>query len=191
LDFIHANEYLWKVSNRLLGETNDQRLEWMAQRTLQMLSDETQQITCDFRQRAQETKTTQAQREQLIQTANYFERNQATMDYPTYLANGWPIASGVIEGTCRHFVKARFELSGMRWHQTGAENLLRLHAVAENGDWEAYHEFCRHKRHLRLYGSPYPLPHSLEILAINSPPPSPDPVLSGGPSNYHQLPLGA
>jgi hypothetical protein len=191
LDFIHANEYLWKVANRLLGETNDQRFEWMAQRTLQMLSGETQQIICDFRQRAQETKTTKAQREQLIQTANYFERNQAYMDYPTYLANGWPIASGVIEGACRHFVKDRFELSGMRWHQTGAENLLRLRAVAENDDWEAYHEFRRHQRHLRLYGSPYHHPHTLEILAINSPPLSPDPVLSDGPSYYHQLPLGA
>jgi hypothetical protein len=191
LDFIHANEYLWKVANRLLGETNDQRFEWMAQRTLQMLSGETQQIICDFRQLAQETKTTKAQREQLIQTANYFERNQAYMDYPTYLVNGWPIASGVIEGACRHFVKDRCELSGMRWHQTGAENLLHLRAVAENGDWDAYHEFRRHQRHLRLYGSPNHNPLTLETLVINSPPLTPDPVLSGDPSHYHQLPLVA
>jgi len=46
-------------------------------------------------------------RTQLIKTANYFERNLPFMDYPTYLSNGWPIASGVIEGACRHFVKDR------------------------------------------------------------------------------------
>ncbi|GAB4434112.1 MAG: hypothetical protein Fur0044_31540 [Anaerolineae bacterium] len=59
------------------------------------------------------------------------------MDYATYLQRGWPIASGVVEGACRHFGKDRCELSGMRWTRPGVENLLRLRAVAENGDWDA------------------------------------------------------
>jgi len=75
------------------------------------------------------------------------------MDYPTYLSKGWPIASGVIEGACRHFVKDRCELSGMRWLQTGAENLLRLRAVAENNDWDDYQMYRKQQRHQRLYGS--------------------------------------
>jgi hypothetical protein len=191
LDFIHADEYLWKVANRLLGETNDQRFEWMAQRTLQMLSGETEQLITDFRQLAQHPKTTKPQREQLNQTANYFERNLPYMDYPTYLANGWPIASGVIEGACRHFVKDRCELSGMRWHQAGAENLLRLRAVAENGDWDAYHAYRRHQRHLRLYGTPSPNSQPIEVQVINSPSPTLDPIPSTNPPNYHQLPLAA
>jgi hypothetical protein len=41
----------------------------------------------------------------------------------------------------------------MRWSQNGAENLLRLRAVAENNDWEAYHIYRKQQRHLRLYGS--------------------------------------
>lgn len=188
LDFIHAHEYLWKVANRLLGETNDQRFEWMAQSTLQILSGKTEQIISDFRQLAQEPKTTSAQREQLVKTANYFERNLLYMDYPTYLANGWPIASGVIEGACRHFVKDRFELSGMRWLQAGAENLLRLRAVAENDDWDAYHAFRRQQRHIRLYGSPHHVPQTIETQIINSPPPSHSPMPD---PNYHHLPLAA
>jgi hypothetical protein len=190
LDFIHANEYLWKVANRLLGETNDQRFEWMAQCTLQMLSGKTEQIISDFRLLAQHPKTTSAQREQLVKTANYFERNLLYMDYPTYLANGWPIASGVIEGACRHFVKDRFELSGMRWLQAGAENLLRLRAVAENNDWDAYHTFRRQQRHIRLYGSPNHDPQTIETQVINSPPSSPAPV-PDHPSSYRNLPLAA
>lgn len=51
-----------------------------------------------------------------------------------HLGKGWPIASGVIEGACRHFVKDRCEFSSMRWTQAGAENLLRLRAIAENDD---------------------------------------------------------
>ena len=191
LDFIHADEYLWKVANCLLGETNDQRFEWMAQRTLQMLSGDTEQLISEFRQLAQHPKTTKAQREQLNQTSNYFERNLPYMDYPTYLANGWPIASGVIEGACRHFVKDRCELSGMRWHQPGAENLLRLRAVAENDDWNAYHTFRRHQRHFRLYGTPSPYSQPIELRVINSPAPTPDPIPSSNPPNYHHLPLAA
>ena len=97
------------------------------------------------------------------------ERNLDYMHYHTYLAKGWPIASGVIEGACRHFVKDRFELSGMRWELCGAENLLRLRSVAENGDWDDYHLFRRQQRHQRLYSSPFPTRNSLEILALELP----------------------
>jgi len=166
LDFIHANEYLWKVANKLLGETNEQRTEWVANRTLQMLSGKTEQIITEFRNLATDDQCTSAQREKLTKTANYFERNSPYMDYPTYLSKGWPIASGVIEGACRHFVKDRFELSGMRWTQEGAENLLRLRAVAENEDWDAYHDFRKLERHTRLYDIPYPCQGILELYGL-------------------------
>ena len=133
-----------------LGETNEQRTAWMANHTLQMLSGQTAQIIAAFRHLTQATSTTSSQREQLVKAANYFERNLPYMDYPTYLARGWPIASGVIEGACRHFVKDRCELSGMRWNQDGAENLLHLRAIAENDDWDAYRDFRRRQRHARL-----------------------------------------
>jgi len=76
----------------------------------------------------------------------------------------------VIEGACRHFVKDRFELSGMRWEQCGAENLLRLRTVAENGDWDDYQLFRRQQRHQRLYSSPFPDQNPLEIQALELPP---------------------
>jgi hypothetical protein len=114
LDFIHASEYLWKVANVLLGEISPLRIEWMAKKTLLMLSGQTDQLIAEFRNQAQLTDTSATQVAQLNTTASYFERNLPYMDYPTYLAKGWPIASGVIEGACRHFVKDRCELSGMR-----------------------------------------------------------------------------
>lgn len=76
------------------------------------------------------------------------------MAYAHYLARGWPIASGVIEGACRHLVKDRCEASGMRWHRAGAEQVLALRAVDLNGDWEPYHDYRRGQRHLRLYRGP-------------------------------------
>lgn len=186
LDFIHPNEYLWDVGNSLLGETNEQRTEWVAKKTLQMLSGETEHLISEFRHLAQETDCTATQRETLTKTANYFERNLPYMDYPTYLAKGWPIASGVIEGACRHFVKDRFELSGMRWTQEGAENLMRLRAVAENGDWEAYHDFRKRQRHARLYDIPFPDQDAPEVLAL-----APTGFVTIPAQGYCELPLAA
>jgi len=167
LDFVHANEYLWKVANSLLGEDSEQRTAWVADRTLQILSGKTEHVIAEFRSRAQEQPCTVAQRETLTKTANYFERNLPYLDYPTYLRNGWPIASGVIEGACRHFVKDRFELSGMRWSQNGAESLLHLRAVAENDDWDEYHDLRRRHRHARLYELPFPEQCYLEDQALD------------------------
>ena len=195
LDFIHANEYLWKVANAWFGETNDQRFAWMRAHTLQLLSGQTTQLIAEFRALAKQPKISQSKCTPLLTTANYFERNLPFMDYSTYLSNGWPIASGVIEGACRHFVKDRCELSGMRWLQSGAENLLRLRAVAENNDWDDYHAYRKQQRHQRLYG---PLQANLEPIEVQSlaprhtsPAPVVEPLVSNKSSAYLQLPLAA
>lgn len=189
LDFIHANEYLWKVANSLFGETDQQRTEWVKSHTLQMLAGQTDQLITEFRLLAQQPKTRAAQRTQLQKTANYFERNLPYMDYPTYLSKGWPIASGVIEGACRHFVKDRCELSGMRWLQTGAENLLRLRAVAENDDWDDYHAYRKQQRHRRLYGIRPSAPEAIEVQALTLPAVRHNPVRSNYQPAYDRLPL--
>ena len=188
LDFIHANEYLWKVANALFGETNDQRLEWMKTRTRRMLSGKTRRLIAEFRRLAKQPRTRKTARIQLLATAKYFERNLPSMDYPTYLAHGWPIASGVIEGACRHFVKDRCELSGMRWSQNGAENLLRLRAVAENKDWEEYHAYRKQQRHLRLYGSLPLVLQPVEIQSLASQPVA-QPLPSQSTLAYSSMPL--
>lgn len=198
LDFIHADEYLWAVANSLLGETHPDRIDWMADRTLQLLSGQTASLVADFRQLAQSGQCSAAQQTQLTKTANYFERNLPYLDYPTYLQHGWPIASGVIEGACRHVVKDRCELSGMRWQQDGAENLLQLRAVAENNDWDDYHRFRQRQRHLRLYQSSYPEQAPFEFQALDIIPVDPpattvnpaQPTALGSTSvPYHQLSL--
>jgi hypothetical protein len=186
LDFIHPHEDLWEVANSLLGETSEQRSEWVAAKTLQMLSGEIEEIITEFRHLAQHANCSTSQREKLTKTANYFERNLPYMDYPTCLARGWPIASGVIEGACRHFVKDRFELSGMRWTQHGAENLLHLRAVAENDDWDAYHDFRKRQRHTRLYDVPFPNQDAPEALALD-----PAYFVTTPAQGYCELPLVA
>jgi len=189
LDFIHANEYLWKVANALFGETNEQRFAWMKAHTLQLLSGQARQLITEFRTLAKQPKMSKRKRTALLTTANYFERNLPFMDYPTYLSKGWPIASGVIEGACRHFVKDRCELSGMRWLQCGAENLLRLRAVAENNDWDDYHAYRKQQRHQRLYGSLQECGQSIEAQSLAPHHTSLSSPLSLEPNQSHAYPL--
>jgi len=193
LDFIHANEYLWKVANALFGETDERRLDWMKKHTLQLLSGKTKRLIAELRRQARQPKMRKSTRTQLLVTANYFQRNLPFMDYPTFLAQGYPIASGVIEGACRHLVKDRCELSGMRWSQNGADSLLRLRSVAENNDWEEYHAYRKQQRHLRLYGTLLPSLPSTEMQSLVSQPVPQkhveQPTISQHAASYSSLPL--
>jgi hypothetical protein len=180
LDFIHADEKLWEVANSLFGETAAQRTPWVESQCLDLLSGRVPQVIAELRRLASLAETTTTQTTVLTRVANYFERNTAYMHYDQYLADGWPIASGVIEGACRHLVKDRCELSGMRWTPDGVEDLLHLRAVAENDDWEAYRRFFQHQRQQRLYGVPGPAPALLENQALADP----EPTLLLRPAGY-------
>ncbi|MGH2868625.1 MAG: ISKra4 family transposase, partial [Solirubrobacteraceae bacterium] len=87
----------------------------------------------------------------LLDVAAYYKRNRQRMRYDTYLANGWPIASGTVEGACKNLIRDRFERSGMRWTQQTAEALLRLRALHLSSDLDAYWEFHIQHDQQRLY----------------------------------------
>jgi hypothetical protein len=154
LDIIHAVEYLWKAGTAIYGETDLYRAEWVEAQTLQLLSSHTEQVIQLLDDKADSLVHNSQSAKSLCGVANYFRRNLPYMDYAEYLHRGWPIGTGVIEGTCRHLVKDRMELSGMRWTIAGAGALLALRAVNENGDWEEFHTFRRAQHHRELYGSP-------------------------------------
>jgi hypothetical protein len=154
LDVIHVDEYLWEAGTAIYGETDPHRDGWVAAQLLDILSSRTETVI----QRLQETASKLGQDNQAAGTlgrvAAYLRRNLPYMDYARYLQQGWPIGTGVIEGTCRHLVKDRMELSGMRWSMSGAEAILALRSVNENGDWDDFHAYRRAQCHQRLYGTP-------------------------------------
>ena len=85
------------------------------------------------------------------------------MKYDEYLRRGYPIASGVIEGACRHLVKDRMERSGMRWTLEGARSMLNLRAVFQSDHWSTFlqqnkeTETSRVHAHRELLGEYEPL----------------------------------
>ena len=90
-------------------------------------------------------------KKQLFVAINYLQRNRRYMSYDECLANGYPIGSGVVEGACRHLVKDRMELAGMRWRTDGAQAMLDLRSAFLNGDWEAFQQHRIKINNRKLY----------------------------------------
>jgi hypothetical protein len=166
LDVIHATEYLWDTANTLLGETHPQRLAWVRAYLEPLLAGQTEAVITALEAEMKDPTGTGTQRQAVRQTVGYYRRHQPSMHDDEYLARGWPIGTGVVEGACGHLVKDRMEPSGMRWTKTGAQAVLDLRAVRINGHWERYWAFHRHQQHQRLYGRSAPAPALAEARAL-------------------------
>ncbi len=81
----------------------------------------------------------------------YLQAKQEFLGYDTALARGWPIATGVIEGACRHLIGDRLDISGARWGLAGAEAVLKLRAVNTNGDFDRYWRFHLARENHRVH----------------------------------------
>lgn len=88
---------------------------------------------------------------------DYLTAKKPYLDYAAALTGGWPIATGVIEGACRHLVKDRVDITGARWGLTGAEAILKLRAVHANGDFTGHWAYHQRKEHERVHASRYRL----------------------------------
>ena len=83
--------------------------------------------------------------------AGYVLAKARYLDYPKALANGWPVATGVIEGAVRYLVKDRRSVTGARWSVEGAEAVPELRALRKNGDWERYFSFHLARKRKRVH----------------------------------------
>lgn len=153
LDIIHASEYLWDTATAVLGESSPTRTAWVGAKLELLLAGQTSRIIVELKQEAANPQWNEVQRKAIERTIGYYERNLEYMHYDRYLAQGWPIGTGVVEGACGHLVKDRMEQAGMRWTKDGAQAVLDLRAVRINGDWDAYWQFHRQQHHQRLYGA--------------------------------------
>ena len=154
LDIMHANEYLWDAASALLGESEVARKDWLRPQLLRILEGRVSEVIGILEKAAAAPSCTPGQRKVLERTIGYYRRNQPYMRYERYLAQGWPIGTGVVEGACGHLVKDRMEQAGMRWTVEGAQAILDLRAVRLNGHWDAYWHFHRQQQHQRLYRTP-------------------------------------
>jgi hypothetical protein len=151
LDLMHALEKLWKAAYVFHAEGSLEADLWVLDRTLRILSGDVGQVVKGLRQSITKRGLSGVRRQTLEGVADYLYRNRTRMRYDEYLANGWPIASGPVEGACKHLIKDRMERSGMRWTKQMAEAIVQLRAVYLSGDFDQYWQFHIDEDQKRLY----------------------------------------
>jgi hypothetical protein len=153
LDLIHMIHYLWLAGFALCRNDHAKTDVWVARHLLRVLSHPVADLLAAIQAAADAQHLSKGARKPIDKALKYFRRNAAFMDYPTFLAQGLPIASGVIEGACRHLIQDRLGITGARWDLPGAEAMLCLRALRTSGDWDAYWRFHQRQEALRNYPS--------------------------------------
>ncbi len=146
---MHVLEYLWKAAKAWLPPDAPSVAQWVGDKTLQLLQGKVKSIVRNLRRGATAKGMSTKQREPIDQCATYLANHAAYLNYPLYLAKGYPIATGVIEGACRHLVKDRMDITGARWGLEGGEAVLKLRALVINGDFDAYWDFHEQQEYQR------------------------------------------
>jgi len=151
LDLLHVLEKLWKAAYVFHSEGSLEGELWVLDRTLRILFGDVSQVVKGIRQSVTKRGLSGARRKTLCGVADYLHRNRARMRYDEYLAKGWPIASGPVEGACKNLIKDRMERSGMRWTEDMAEAIVQLRAIYLSGDFDRYWAFHIAKDQQRLH----------------------------------------
>lgn len=149
LDIIHVVQYLWKATTVFNQESTPQAQQWVEQRFLEVLRGRASHVAAGIRRSATKRGLKPEQRKAADKCAGYLLKYAQYMRYDDYLDQGFPIATGVIEGGCRYLVKDRMDITGARWGLEGAEAVLRLRALRASGDFDeywAFHEACEYGR---------------------------------------------
>ncbi|MGH9121526.1 MAG: ISKra4 family transposase [Acidimicrobiales bacterium] len=157
-DLIHVLEYLWGAVWCFFAEGDTDAEAWVADRALAILEGHARQVATGIRRRATAAGLSKQKRLRADACATYLTNKADYLNYPSALAEGWPIASGVIEGTCRYLVADRMDITGARWSVEGAEAVLKLRALRANEDFDDYWTFHlageRHRVHETRYADP-------------------------------------
>jgi hypothetical protein len=137
LDFLHAAVYVWEAA-ALFHHDRAGREAFTRKRLLSLLRGEVQAVVRGLRRMGSLQNLCGQPLKDLTRIAGYLEKHRMRMKYDEYLREGYPIASGVIEGACRHLVKDRMERSGMRWTLEGARSMLNVRAVFQSAHWQTF-----------------------------------------------------
>lgn len=155
LDFVHVLEYLWKAAYCFEAEGTEEVEVWVQERALKILEGKSSDVAAGMRRSATKRNLNEDQRQAVDLCAKYLLQNKKMLKYDEYLRQGFPIATGVIEGACRHLINDRMALTGARWGLERAEAILKLRSLRSSGDFDEYWEFHRRRErernHLAYY----------------------------------------
>ena len=152
IDLIHVTKYLWDAAWCFHPEASPHAAPWVRAHARDILDGHAAAVAAAIAAQAAATDGLPASKHKTVRkTVRYLQTKAPFLDYPTALAAGWPISTGVIEGACRHLVNDRLDITGARWSTDGAEAILKLRAIRANGDWADYWDWHLRQEHQRTY----------------------------------------
>jgi hypothetical protein len=159
IDYIHVSGYIGKASACLHPCDPVTAGQWADGQLLRVLHGRAKAVAATLASVARKTRANPRKRgldlTDLDKAVTYLENNHGHMKYDKALANGWPIATGMIEGSCRYVIEDRFGITGARWSPDGAETILKLRAVVVNDDLDDYITYYKNRyraeHHLTRY----------------------------------------
>lgn len=155
VDVIHVLEYLWKAASAFHKASSPEAETWVTERLLAILEGKSSDVARGMRQSATKRKLSKQDRAAVDQCAGYLLKLKPYLRYDQCLRKGLPIATGVIEGACRHLIKDRMDVTGARWSLAGAEAVLKLRSLVSSGDFDAYWAFHEARELERNHTSHY------------------------------------
>ncbi len=155
LDVVHVIEYLWKAAWAFHSQGDPAAEQWVGRKLLAVLEGDAGLVAAAIRRTATRRGVTGSARKTADTSADYLRNKAEFLTYAGALAAGWPIATGAIEGACRHLVKDRMDITGARWSLDGAEPVLKLRALLANGDFGDYWRFHCQQERQRNHASRY------------------------------------
>jgi hypothetical protein len=160
LELLHVTPRLWQAAHVFHREKSDAAEQFVRHHLLRVLQGKTVSVLRRFREMGRAQKLSAAKQKTLRKVCAYLRKNRHRMRYDEYLAAGYPIASGAIEGACRHLVKDRMERAGMHWTIPGAQAMLNVRSVYCSDAWDEYQEYRVELEQQNLY------PHR-ELVAVH------------------------
>jgi len=160
-DLIHLIEYLWPAAYAFHPAGSDAAREWVVERVRALLDGANpSQVAAGMRRSA--TLRNIKHRKAVDRCAQYMLGLAPYMRYGDAIRHGLPIATGVIEGACRHLIRRRLGIGGARWTTAGAEAILLLRATRLSGDFDEYWAFHGQQMFGRTHESKYrgPIPNT-------------------------------
>ncbi len=155
VDLVHVLEYLWRAAWSFFDEGDPEAEVWVHEKARAILTGHATRVAAAIRRKATYHRLDPTRRANADACAKYLTNKAPYLDYASALEQGWPIATGVIEGACRHLVKDRMDITGARWGLEGAEAVLKLRALHTNGDFPDYWRYHLAQERRRIHEERY------------------------------------
>ena len=148
VDFYHACDHLKNACDAAWGESTARgKAEFERLKTLLKEADDgVDQVIRGLKY--QRGRARGHKQKRLTTELTYFRNQRPRMHYAEYVRNKWPIASGVMEASCKTLVTQRLKRSGMAWTPVGGQAILTLRSLIQSARWHPawallHADFCK------------------------------------------------